>query len=282
MNLKLFGGRILINVLFIPIGIFMCYLMGFAGFSAFLMTLFAHECAHAIAARAVGLRVSQMEVLPFGCAAKIESFGFLSGGKEIAVAVAGPFINIIIAAAIWVYTDGKPTGDFTLALLQSNILLATINLLPALPLDGGRIVSVILSLAMRRSFAIKITGFLGIITSLAMLGFGGYVAYTGNFNLTPLIMGLFMLISAIKTLKNSAYSMLKSEAAKRDELARHPVDVHTVAAHEHHSLADVVSNFNARKYNIVHILGEDMRIKRRMDESEILDKMISRGSDSKL
>ncbi len=282
MSLKLFGGRFLLNVLFIPIGIFMCYLMGFSGFSAFLMTLFAHESAHAIAARAVGLRVAQMEVLPFGCAAKIESFGFLSGGKEIAVAVAGPFINIIIAAAIWVYTDTKPTGDFTVALLQSNLLLATINLLPALPLDGGRIVSVILSLAMRRSIAIKITGFLGVLTSLVMLAFGAYLAYTGEFNPTPLIMGLFMLISAVKTLKNSAYSLLKSEATKRDELARHPVDVHTVAAHESHTLGEVMNSFNARKYNIVHVLDTDMKIKRRMDESEILDRMVAKGSDARL
>ncbi len=142
--------------------------------------------------------------------------------------------------------------------------------------------SVLLSLAMRASIATKIAGALGVITSLAMLGFGGYLAYSGHFNPTPLIMGFFMFVSAVKTLKNSTYSLLKNEANKRDELARHPVDVHILAAQETHTLAEVMSAFNARKYNVVNVLGEDMHVVRRLDEQEIIEKMVKKGSNSTL
>ncbi len=282
MTLKLFDGRLRISVLFLPIGVFMCYFMGFAEFSAFIMSLFLHEIAHAIVARAVGLRVTQLEVLPFGCAAAIESFSLVSGGKEIAVATAGPFINIMAASGVLIIAAEGYSSDFTAAFMRSNIFLAFINLLPALPLDGGRIIKVVLSLAMKPIIATRITGAFGVITSLAMFAFGVYGAVNGNLNPTPFVMGLFMFVSAIGTIKNATYTMLKQEAVKRDELALHPVRVNHVAAHERHSLGEVMSAFNTRKYNMVTVLGDDLHSKRRLDEREVLAHVLKAGASASL
>ena len=69
------GGKLKISVLFIPIILIMIRLTGAAEVAAFAVAIVLHECAHALAARAAGLRVESMELMPFGCTARIIGMG---------------------------------------------------------------------------------------------------------------------------------------------------------------------------------------------------------------
>ena len=83
-------GRFRMSLAVMPVMAVMGYLNGIEKVAAFFAALIIHECAHGIMASALGVRFYSVELLPFGCVARIENMGALSGGKEVAIAAAQP------------------------------------------------------------------------------------------------------------------------------------------------------------------------------------------------
>ena len=115
----------------------------------FVIAVFAcvglHELAHAITALRHGLPISGITLYPFGGVARIGRMP-PSGKLEVTIAAAGPIANLVIAAALLAVTAGRvlaPGDSLALRMLGmlfwANLILAGFNLLPAFPLDGGRV-----------------------------------------------------------------------------------------------------------------------------------------------
>lgn len=101
-----------------------------------------HELGHAISAQAMGLPVRRITLYLLGGASEIEGDA-PSPGKEYLVAGAGPLVSIVLGAAGAVATIAMPSGiarDVIQYVTVLNVMLAIFNLLPGLPLDGGRLV----------------------------------------------------------------------------------------------------------------------------------------------
>ena len=111
----------------------------------FVIVLF-HELAHALAASAYGLRVAEVELLPFGGAARIDHVLEFDPKIEIGVALAGPLSNLLFAAVLWLWQTAYSPLDHNwfLFLTRANLSMAALNLLPGLPLDGGRVLRSVL------------------------------------------------------------------------------------------------------------------------------------------
>lgn len=283
MNIHLLSGRLVINLIFLPVVLVMCYLNGVASVVAFLTALVLHESAHAVVASALGVKVRSLEVMPFGCTANIESFAVVSGGREIAMAAAGPAINILAAAAVFVFGKMQPMGDFSQSLFRSNVTLAAINLIPALPLDGGRILSALLSLAMPPLRAVKATSVLGMVAATLLVGLGVYMVMIGKPNPTMLLMGGFMLYSSFKYLRNAAFQFLRNTTGKREEiLTRGMVDVKSLAAHRDKSVGEVLTSLDARRYNVIYVLDDDLHIIDKVNESDIMRGVVKYGTAERI
>lgn len=280
MTLRLLNGRLRVNLLFLPIMLVMCMLSGVESVVAFCVALTLHECAHGVAASAVGIYVRSLEVTPFGCAANMESMAAVSGGKEIAVAAAGPAINILVAAALYALQRADMGSSFTQALLASNMMLAAMNLLPALPLDGGRILACVLGLAIKPMRAARLVSVFGMVVAAAMLGCGAYMAAMGMLNPTLFLMGGFVGYWALRYYRNSTFAHLKQTTAKRGAvLSRGTVDVKTVAAHKSRTLGEMLSNMDSRRFNVVYILGDDLDVVGKVTERDILRSATAAGTD---
>ncbi|MBQ9941623.1 MAG: hypothetical protein IJP03_01310, partial [Christensenellaceae bacterium] len=189
MKLKLLSGRLKVNLLLIPVAVIMAVLQGATAVLAFFGALALHEGAHAIMAAALGVRVEALVLQPFGCTARMESFVAVSPGKEAAMAAAGPAANMAAAAGCWAFAGAVASGPFLEAFLSANLALAAINLLPALPLDGGRILAALLCCAMRADRATRLCGGLGIFFSAVMLLLGAAAVLMGQINPTVFLMG---------------------------------------------------------------------------------------------
>ena len=106
-----------------------------------------HEFGHALAARRYGIATRDIVLYPIGGVATLT--GRLRATQELVVALAGPTVNVVLAAALYGLHRAGVGGDLTFALYQANAIMAAFNMIPAFPMDGGRVLRAFL--AQRRS-----------------------------------------------------------------------------------------------------------------------------------
>jgi Zn-dependent protease len=155
----------------------------------FILALFAcvllHEFGHAFAARAFGIQTPDITLLPIGGVARLNRIPD-EPWQELVVAVAGPLVNVVIAAVlifvlIFVVHQAAPLDQLEsienprielLAKLASvNIMLVLFNLIPAFPMDGGRVLRALLAMAMPYSRATWIAARIGQILAICLAAY---------------------------------------------------------------------------------------------------------------
>lgn len=111
----------------------------------------AHELSHALTAKRFGIQTRDITLYPFGGIASIMAQPSAKG--ELVIALAGPIMNLLIGAALYPFTNVSALTDQDIAsvpltdrLFVTNIGLAVFNLIPALPMDGGRVLRALLGL----------------------------------------------------------------------------------------------------------------------------------------
>ena len=141
----------------------------------FILSLFAcvllHEFGHAFAARAFGIATPDITLLPIGGVARLTRIPD-KPWQELVVAIAGPLVNVVIAAAlIFVVHRGaqlehlqyleSPRVELLSKLASVNVMLVLFNLIPAFPMDGGRILRALLAMAMPYAQATQVAAWIG-------------------------------------------------------------------------------------------------------------------------
>ena len=179
-------------------------------FGALLMVvLFAcvvlHELGHSLVARAFGIPVRTITLLPIGGVSRMEK-NPEKPVHELLIAAAGPLVNVALAALLLLTTDAAATLAKTPAaalpeamrpglptallwLFVSNLFLAAFNLVPAFPMDGGRVLRALLAMLLGFTDATRIAAAVGQI--LAM-GIGLFGLLTGNLLLALVAVFVFL------------------------------------------------------------------------------------------
>lgn len=163
-----------------------------------LASLSIHETAHLLAARALHIPIQSLRLTPFGSMAQIGNPYTLTAAQLCAVSAAGPLgslMGMLLTSALC-YWHAIP-AEIAAELIPINAVLMMFNLLPALPLDGGRILFALLSLHFSREQALKVGIILGrvLAISLIFLAISGLTCQ-GQLNLSLLLTSLFILTSA--------------------------------------------------------------------------------------
>lgn len=198
----------------------------------FLMVVL-HEYGHALTARRYGIKTRDITLLPIGGVARLERMPD-NPIHELWVALAGPAVNIAIAIILFftlALTSGMPSlsnlsmteGSVVERLVLVNLVLGIFNLIPAFPMDGGRVVRALLATRMEYTRATQVAASLGQAMAL-LLGLIGFFA-------NPLLMftALFVWIGAaqeasVTQMKSSLSGIPVSRAMLTDYQALSPVD----------------------------------------------------------
>jgi len=190
----------------------------------FILALFAcvtlHELGHALAAKRYHIKTKDITLLPIGGLARLEKMPE-KPMQELVVALAGPAVNfvIVIILIIFLRLTQLPTDfsiithvsadNFLLSLAIINLWLAVFNLIPAFPMDGGRVLRALLSLRLNRVLATKIAANIGQVLAIVFV-------FIGFFN-NPflLFIGIFIFFGAsIEYEQVKTGSILKGHTVK--------------------------------------------------------------------
>ncbi len=190
-------------------------------FALFVCVIF-HEYGHALTARLYNVKTRDIILTPIGGLARLESLP-QRPWQEFAVAIAGPLVNIVIACliAIGIVAAGEdflPETDsliivahplgFIQMVFWMNLALFSFNLIPAFPMDGGRILRALLSLWTSRLRATQVAVIVGRLLAIAFVIVGFYFSH---FALA--LIGLFVYVMAGAELRQTRLrSLLESTA----------------------------------------------------------------------
>ena len=205
----------------------------------FMLALFVcvvlHEFGHALMARRFGIRTHDITLLPIGGVARLDRIPERPL-QEFLVAIAGPLVNIALAAVLWgwlswqrglwvsdaLMTLAHPSGalflysrNFLPALAFTNLFVAAFNMLPAFPLDGGRVVRALLSLWWSRVTATRIAAYMGQGIALLLLG----LAFL-NFDLILGLIAVFVFHTASREYQFVRDSQMLSSVPVQDVMRR--------------------------------------------------------------
>lgn len=234
-----------------------------------LLTLFTivliHEMGHVCAALLAGVTVRSVQLLPFGGVAVIEDHGRLTAGREIGIALAGPLQNgVMILAAFTLQQAGAANSAFLTYFIQANAIIALFNLLPVLPLDGGKILQSALSLLAPYYYTLLWGGRVSIAASALVIGYALLPLGTGGgLRLNLLMIGAFLLYSNMTDHRNLPYrfvAFLMNREAAYERYSRSGSAARPIVAFSAKPLDDILRLFKRNQYHFIYVLNNNKEV----------------------
>jgi stage IV sporulation protein FB len=245
-----------------------------------------HEIAHAVVACSYGLKIEEIELLPFGGVARIKDLDLSTWDPktEVAVALAGPVENLVLAGAAWILA-GYGVWNVSLAglFLQANLAVAAFNLLPAWPLDGGRILRAYLAQRLSWRQATEIAARLGQALGAVLVCLGLVLMRHGLLFFNIAVLGGFLWAVAATEERWAGLVLLRYLAHKRRGLQTgEVVKGEVLAAAGETTLRDLTKRFVAGRYHLVYVLDKDHKIMAIISEDEVIMGLFTYGPDMTL
>ncbi|PXW72081.1 Zn-dependent protease [Loktanella sp. PT4BL] len=200
----------------------------------FFTSLLLHELAHSVVARSYGVRIRGITLFLFGGVAELET-EVPSAKVEFRVAIAGPAMSIVLGVLFWMLAGASqavmisPALPSVLAYLGTvNIVIAVFNMLPAFPMDGGRVLRAYLW-ARRGDLlsATRTAATSGRILAYGLIALGAYTVFlgAGPSGLWYVLIGFFVLAAARSAYQNQLMQSTFSGKTVSAVMIRDPVVV---------------------------------------------------------
>lgn len=283
MKLRLFNiGRTYICVsTFALAAIMAAVLMNKAGDMAIsIVVLTMHECAHTLAAMAAGKHIDEIELTPVGLCAT------LSGSRpnvtdELFIASAGPIFSLFAGlGCFYIYESGLIEAEALYKFATVNIAVATVNMIPAVPLDGGRMLECLLRSRLSGRRVTIICTLLGLCCGAGVIAVGIYIAIEAKQPPIAAVFGLFMAISAIKRgREQDAYPARRLASSHERIRLGLEMSVHAVALDRSVTAKQALRAVRGSGITVFIVLDRQMRTLGSINEAELYEAMAVLGTE---
>lgn len=246
--------------------------------SALILTLsvILHELGHLLAAANFGIEVREVELMPFGGVAKVNRLLGSEPATETAIALAGPANSLVLLVVGTVYF-AQPWGR---ELMESNILLLLVNLLPILPLDGGRILKGYL---VRREGLGRGLRMLLRQTQRAAVGLfcvSVSVVLLGIFSINALVLSVFILYAVARERKMMPFAVMNYVGSRSGEGRPRPVmPAKALVVQPHTTIREVLDVLTPGHYHLFTLVGTN-GLTTIVTEDAVWRAMLSQGLDT--
>ena len=244
--------------------------------------VFCHELAHLLTTRAYGFKIVGLELYPFGGAAYSDDLFEGRKLEESIISLAGPALNIVLLFGAQILRwQGVWTGELAEDFVRFNFWLAAFNLIPVLPLDGGRVVRAFFA----ESFGyVKTTKFLawsGKWLGLLIALFGIVLWGQGKFTegaLTYIILGGFFWYAGSKEIAKAHITFLRQLTRKKEDLLKKGLMRSfwvTVSSDTH--LVRIVEQFTPDRFALISLTNQAMGLDKILTETDVVEGMFREG-----
>ncbi len=256
--------KIRIHPTFLIFAIFLIYFgQGFL-FINYLCVIVLHELAHAFVAQSLGYNLSSISLIPFGVSLNLSAFD-MNPKDEIKIAIAGPLLNAFICLVLfmlwWIFPN---TYNYTLLFFYANFVTCIFNLLPAFPLDGGRIVKGLCSLKLNNNIAIKLCKIINIFIIICLVILF-VISLFFSPNLTYLFVAICIATGLFDSSKNSRYTFVKFISQEKRKKVLKIKNLYVLSSEKLYKIYRHINNFS---FVNLYIFDEDNHLLTILNETE--------------
>jgi stage IV sporulation protein FB len=267
-----------VNKFFIPY-IVLLIIIGFSGQLAIsFLVVIAHECVHYLTAVCLGFSGFDLKIMPIGAVLQLRDLNEATPKEDLIISLSGPIFNLVIALILFLIDKSSHQNDLDF-LIKSNLALGLFNLIPAFPLDGGRVLRDILSMRTIYKRANELTIKISIFLGYMLVGCFIFLFFFGVNNYNIGIIGIFIVLSSLKEKERVAYIIMGDIIKKKSRfLQRKYIENKSISVYYKGDLISVLSLVDKNKYNMFTVLNEDMKVLDIIYEEEILEALKVHGN----
>lgn len=234
--------------------------------------VFLHEVTHILIALKYGCKFYNISFHIFGLNAELSDINILKDKEKIIIYSSGAAFNIAVAVFLY-FLSFKYSNSFIETSINLNIGLAVFNLLPAYPLDGSRILEVILSKKILFKKAQKIISIISFIIAGLFIVIGIYIyIFLHSLNFSMLIGAIIIIYITRMEESTSMYITMGNIVKKRKKILKdNYIENKIISVYYKQGLVNVLALVDRNKFNTFYILDDDMKLVHVLHEDELIE-----------
>ena len=236
------------------------------------ISIFLHEISHIIVAKRNGCKFNNFKIHIYGTNAEFINIDELSRKEKIQIYLAGPWMNLAIVC-IFFLVGLIINNSIIDKIININLSLMCFNILPAYPLDGSRILEIILSEKILYKKVNDIISKISYMIAIGLIAIALIVFICSKSLNVSLIVAAIMIYLITKSEKKSAmYILMGNIFVKRNKLLRNKyIENKSISVYYKLGLANVMAIIDKNRFNSFYVLDDDLRLLFIMHEDELIE-----------
>ncbi|WP_297993585.1 site-2 protease family protein [uncultured Clostridium sp.] len=236
------------------------------------ISIFLHEISHIVVAKRNGCKFNNFKIHIYGTSAEFINIEELSKKEKIQIYLAGPFMNLVIIC-IFFFISLITNNNIVSKMININLNLLFFNILPAYPLDGSRILEIILSSKILFKEVIDIISKISYMIAFGLIAISLIIfMYNDGINISLIIAAIIICLITKSEKKSAMYILMGNIFIKRNKLLRNNyIENKSISVYYKIGLVNVMAIIDKNRFNSFYVLDDDLRLLFIMYEDELIE-----------
>ena len=236
------------------------------------ISIFLHEISHIVIAKKNGCKFNNFKIHIYGTSAEFINIDELSKREKIQIYLAGPCMNLAVAC-IFFFVCLIINNSIVDKMININLSLLFFNILPAYPLDGSRVLEIILSEKILYKEVTDIISKISYMIALGLITISLVIfIYNKGINISLIIAAIIIYLITRSEKKSAMYILMGNIFVKRNKLLRNKyIENKSISVYYKLGLANVMAIIDKNRFNSFYVLDDDLKLLFIMHEDELIE-----------